>query len=111
MQFPNPYMTGRSGYKNIDKKSQKSHRTDQIGIKKLEKAEKRLQVQIDKYKKQLIVSTPIKIDFTNENLNDEIADIRKKYKTQKIAIRKAFGGVRSKRKHAAYYIDLNEKTY
>ena len=111
MIFPNPYMTGRSGYKNIDRKRQKSHRTEQIGHEKLEKAEKRLNAQIKTYKKQLIISTPIEINFTKENLNKAIAEIRKKYKVHKMTITKVFGGVRSKRKHATYYMELKEKTY
>ena len=108
VQFPNPEMTGKSGYKNMDKRRQKAHRTKQIGSEKLENAEKRLEAQIKKYKKKLIINTPIEINFTKESLNKAIADIRKKHK---IPIRKAFGGVRSKRKHATYYIDLKEKTY
>ena len=109
--FPNPFMTGRSGYKNIDRKRKRSQRTEKIGIEKLEKAEKRLEARIKAYKKQLIINTPIEINFTKENLNKEIAEIRKKYKVHKMTISKVFGGVRSKRKHATYYIDLKEKTY
>ena len=111
MQFPNPYMTGRSGYTNIDRKRQKSNRTRQIGNEKLEKAERRLEAQIKRYKRQLIINTPIEIDFAKENLNKEIAEIRKKYKVHKMTITKVYGGVRSKRRHATYYIDLKDKTY
>ena len=68
MIFPNPYMTGRSGYKNIAGKRQKSQRTEEIGIKKLDNAEKRLEARIKAYKKQLIINTPIEIDFAKENL-------------------------------------------
>lgn len=98
MQFPNPEMTGKSGYKNIEGKRQKSQRTEKFGIEKLENAEKRLEARIKAYKKQLIINTPIEIDFAKENLNKAIAEIRKKYKAQKLTITKVYGGVRSKQK-------------
>ena len=66
MQFPNPEMTGKSGYKNMDGKRQKAHRTELIGIEKLENAESRLKARIKAYKKQIILNTPIEINFTKE---------------------------------------------
>ena len=48
-------MTGRSGYKNMDRKRQQAHRTEQIGIEKLQNAEKRLEAKIKAYQKQLII--------------------------------------------------------
>ncbi len=59
---------------------------------------------------QEITNSP-KIDFTTENLNQKIAQIRKKYKPELKSIRKAFGGTRKGKKHICYRFEYKDEVY
>ena len=52
-----------------------------------------------------------KIDFVAENLNSEIAKIRKEFKPNLSNIRKAYNGTQKGRKYNMYYLDFNNKKY
>lgn len=58
-----------------------------------------------------ILKTSKKLSFENENLNQEIRNLRTMFRTHKLIIKKAFGGVRQKHKHVTYYIEIYDKTF
>ncbi|MFW9877691.1 MAG: hypothetical protein ACFFG0_31780 [Candidatus Thorarchaeota archaeon] len=109
--YPNPYMTGRSNYKNIEGKKAKAHRTEQIGIEKVKYAEKKLKTAIKNYIMSQDLKTSKRLDFEKENLNHRIRNVRSKFRPYKLIIRKAFGGVRQKHKHATYYFQIHDKQF
>ena len=57
------------------------------------------------------LATSKEIDFTAENLNELIRGLRKRYKDHDLIIKKAYGGVRQKRKHTTYYISVLRNEY
>ena len=111
MIFPNPYMTGRSNYTNIEGKRARAGRTEKIGLEKLVHAEKKLKSTLKNYLNHKKLATSKDIDFSAENLNELIRGVRKQYKDHDLIIKKAFGGVRQKRKHTTYYISVLGNQY
>ena len=111
MIYPNPYMTGRSNYKNIEGKKAKAQRTEQIGIEKVEYAEKKLKSVIKNCKNSQMLKSSKKLSFEDENLNQQIRELRSKFRPYKLIIKKAFGGIRQKHNHVTYYIEIEDKTF
>jgi len=111
MIYPNPYMTGRSNYKNIEGKKARAGRTEKIGIEKVEFAEKKLKSTLKNYSQSQEILNSLDINFTTENLNQEIAQIRKKFKPNLKSIRKAYGGARQGKKHVCYRFEYKEKIF
>ncbi len=52
-----------------------------------------------------------KIDFIKEELNKEIAKIRKKYKPNLSSIIKAYGGTHKNYKNVCYRFEFNNQEY
>jgi len=109
--YPNPEMTGKSNYKNLEGKKAKAHRTEQIGIEKVKYAEKKLKTVIKNYIVSQNLNTSRKLDFDKENLNQHIRNLRSEFRPYKLMIKKAFGGVRQKHKHATYFIEIQDKRF
>ncbi|MFW9874828.1 MAG: hypothetical protein ACFFG0_17105 [Candidatus Thorarchaeota archaeon] len=74
MIYPNPYMIGRSNYKNIEGKKATAHRTEQIEFEKVKYAEKKLKTAIKNYIMSQNLKASKKLDFDKENLNQHIRD-------------------------------------
>lgn len=89
--YPNPEMTGKSNYKNMQGKKAKANRTEKIGIEKVEYAEKRLKITIKNYVKSQNLKSSNKLSFEDENLNQEIRILRSRFRVHKLIIKKAFG--------------------
>ena len=52
-----------------------------------------------------------KLSFEDENLNQQIRELRSKFRPYKLIIKKAFGGVRQERRHATYYIQIYDRQF
>ena len=109
--FPNPAVTGPAGYKNMQYKQEKAHRIEKIGYENLEKASKALERTMRRYLDRKIGATPKPIDFVAENLNSEIAKIRKEFKPHLSSIKKAYNGTQKGRKYNMYHLVFNDKKY
>ncbi|TFG21602.1 MAG: hypothetical protein EU529_13145 [Promethearchaeota archaeon] len=106
--YPNPAVTGTSGYKNMDYKRNKANRIERNAWEKYEYAKNKLNKTINLFLSRKIQNTPKTIDFTAEDLNQEIAKIRKQFKPELKTIKKAFGGTTKGRKRSSYYLDFEK---
>ncbi|TFG03071.1 MAG: hypothetical protein EU540_00310 [Promethearchaeota archaeon] len=109
--YPNPAVTGTSGYKNMDYKRNKANRIERNAWEKYEYAKNKLGKAINLYLSRKIQNTPKTIDFTAENLNQEIAKIRKQFKPELKTIKKAFGGTTKGRKRSNYFLEFEKEMF
>ncbi len=109
--YPNPYVTGRSGYKNMDYKREKANRLEKRAMEDIEKASERMERALKEHLNRQFKRAPKPIDFVAENLNKEISQIRKEFKGTLITIRKTTSGSVKGRRHATYYIELTNGEY
>jgi len=106
-QFPNPFITGRSGYKSMDRKRDQAHATEKKAIDKIQYAKKKLRTAINKARTQEVKTEVKKLDFVAEELNKQINAIRKKYKKLVPSMVKMYDGSQSGRKYRTYKIDFS----
>jgi hypothetical protein len=116
VRAPNPWVVGRSGYKNMKGRMEKANRTREIGYERWTKALKNLEKELDRYiraRQQAEARHRPEILFGERNnaLSKGVRELRKKYKTQIEYLRKDYSGTSKGRKYVHYALKIGAERF
>lgn len=106
--FPNPYATGMSGYKNIERKKQRAQAIMDIGLEKIKKSRAAVKRALNRYLKEIEIKNIPSIDFQRDELNKKIGALRKEFRGKVEYIRKYNQGSRNGKKYSDYEIKFGD---